>query len=157
MIRGRIKSDVRVLTGLSNYAGRFEQRVYEAGERSYNKLADVLLDDVRSYPPPPPNSQYVRTFALRNGWTLGILKVGGGFAIELFNKVPYAKYVVGSLAQALEAASSFQAMVHQGRWRLVSEIFKAFRELFEEDFNAELVKELNDYGTVTTSQRAYTR
>lgn len=157
MIRSRIRSDTRVLTGLSNYAARFNERVTQAGEAAYNQLADVLLDDLRTYPPPPPNSTYVRTFALRNGWVLGILKDSGGFAIELSNKVPYAKYVVGSLAQSLEAAGAFQAMIHKGRWPLASETFAAFRDLFLEAFNAEIAKELKDYGTVTTSQRAYTR
>ena len=157
MIRSRIKTDTRVLSGLSNYAARFDQRVYEAAERSYNKLADEFMDDIRQYPPPPPNSEYERTFDLRNGWTLGIRREAGSFVIELFNKVAYVKYVMGSLAQALSVAASFQARVHQGRWRLASEIFAAFRDLVLEDFNIELAQELTAYGTVTTSQRAYTR
>lgn len=157
MIRATIKTQSNVLPGLSNYAARFNQRVAEIGERAFGALEDVTLDTLRDYPPPPPNSTYVRTYTLRNGWHASITRESGGFAVVFENDTSYAKYVVGSLAQARAVAAKAQAWMHKGRWPLAADTLQAFQDLYLESVNAEIAKDLANYGRVTTSRRAFTR
>jgi len=163
MIRVRSITDTRVLDGLSNYAARFDQRAFEIGERVFDQLHDDVLDDLRAYPAPPPNSKYVRTYRLRNGWQMNIVPATGGFTIEIVNDAvdkrgrAYSKYVKGSFAKARAAAAKAQAWMHRGRWELAFDTAEAFYGLFMEAFNAGVAQDLAAYGTVTTNRRAFTR
>lgn len=163
MIRSRLKMDTRVLDGLSNYAARFDQRAFETGERIFDSLIDDALDDLRTYPAPPPNSRYIRTGRLRNSWDAGISATAGSFTIEIINDatdkrgVEYSKYVQGSLAQSRSAAAKAQAWMHKGRWPLAVDTVNAFYELLLEEFMSEVQKDLSAYGTIASSRRAFTR
>lgn len=163
MIRSRWKTDTKVLDGISNYAKRFDQRCFELGEEVYKRLVDDVLDDLKTYPAPPPKSKYVRTGRLRDSWHIGIVAVPGGFTIEIYNDatdergVEYPKYVKGSLAKARATAAKAQAWMHKGRWPLAHDTVEAWYELFMEEYQAEFAKDLTDFGTSTTRRRAYTR
>lgn len=163
MIRAHMKFDTRALDYLSNYADRFAQRALDIGERVYDQLADEALEDLRRYPAPPPNSKYVRTYRLRNSWRIGLIPASNGFTIEFINDardkrgVEYSKYVQGSLAQARAAAAKAQAWMHKGHWPLAVDTVNAFYELFMEAYQEEFKKDLQDYGTTSSSRRAFTR
>jgi hypothetical protein len=163
MIRSHWKIDTKVLDGISNYAARFDERAFEIGQRAYEKLADDVLDELQIYPPPPPNSKYVRTYRLRNGWRIGIIPATGGFTIEILNDatdkrgVEYSKYVVGSLAQARTTALKAQAWMHKGRWPLAADTINAWFELFMEEYLAEFQRDLANFGSTSSSRRAFTR
>jgi hypothetical protein len=163
MIRSHWKVDTKVLDSISNYAARFDERVFEIGQKAYERLADDVLDELQQYPPPPPDSKYVRTYRLRNSWRIGIIPATGGFTIEILNDardergVEYSKYVVGSLATVRATALKAQAWMHKGRWPLAADTVGAWYELFMEAYLEEFQKELANYGSTAASRRTYTR
>jgi hypothetical protein len=163
MIRTRWIVDTSVLDSLSNYAARFDQRAFEIGERVFDSLADDVLEELRFYPPPPPNSDYERTYRLRNGWQMNIVPATGGFTIEILNTAtdkrgrPYSKYVKGSLVKARAAAAKAQAWMHKGRWPLAFDTVQAFYDLFFEAYGEEFQRDLAAYGTTSVNRRAFTR
>jgi hypothetical protein len=67
---------------------------------------------MKIYPPPPPTSRYVRTFALQHGWTITSRQDG----YTTSNATPYTKYVVGT------AYGTEQAWMHVGRWLLLRDV-----------------------------------
>lgn len=67
---------------------------------------------VMTYPPKRPGQRYVRTYRLRNGWTV----TAKGKGVTIANRMPYAGYVMG------DARGQRQAWMHRGRWPLVKTI-----------------------------------
>lgn len=163
MIRSRWIIDTSVLDSLSNYAARFDTRALEIVEPIFDSLHDDVLDDLRQYPAPPPNSRYKRTYRLYNSWQVNLVPATGGFTIEILNDArdkrgrPYSKYVKGSFAKARATAAKAQAWMHKGRWPLAFDTVEAFYELFMEEYQAEFTKDLVNYGTTNVTRRAYTR
>lgn len=157
MLRQRWDVDVSGTQALIDLASRYEDLVMESGEEAFNRLGPDLLRDLEQYPPPLPHSDYIRTFTLGGGWIIGIRRTSRGVEVVIENDVPYAKYVVGSLAKALAAARSFQARIHRDRWPLasetVSEWYEAFIGVFEEILSEKVQLTIN----ATTSRRAFTR
>ena len=75
-------------------------------KQGIEESAGVLLEDMKVYPPPPPNSTYVRTGKLGRGWGK---KFEGNRRAEVRNVgVSYAKYVQDY---------DMQAAIHRGRWQ----------------------------------------
>lgn len=76
--------------------------------------SQLLLEEAKRYPSPPPGSQYVRTYALRDNWQYSKPNVSGNtIQSDIFNTTPYGAYVVGATTQA---------RIHQGRWKTTEEI-----------------------------------
>ena len=73
--------------------------------QSVDGVADVLMGDMKIYPPPPPNSRYVRTGKLGRGWQKHV-----GFPKSWVGNVgvAYARYVQDY---------DWQAAIHRGRWQ----------------------------------------
>ena len=69
---------------------------------------------LQHYPPPPPQSSYVRTYKLRFGWRVQPFEANTKTVIV--NDVEYAPYVQGD---------NTQAWMHVGRWRTVAEVIQA--------------------------------
>jgi hypothetical protein len=157
MIRSTWKINTKPIDDLEAFAGSFAEIVADMVEESYNAFAPDLLDELRYYPPPPPNSTYVRTFTLKNGWRIHLYRTADGAQIVIENNVSYTPLVVGSLAQALAAAKAFQARVHEGRWPLASETISFWFAAVKEDFDERFAKELSQFGTSNVSRRAFTR
>lgn len=157
MIRSRWKTNTRALDDLAAFAGDFDRIAADIGEEVFREMEGELLYELQDYPPPIPNSDYVRTMTLENGWQLSFGRRAGEFFVEIENDTFYSKYVVGSLAQARAAAASFQAAVHQGRWVLARDTVDSWFEDWMQRYSARFAKELSKFGTTTTSRRAYTR
>jgi hypothetical protein len=157
MISSKLTTNTRVLDDLSAFADDFSRMAADIGQRAFDQINEPLLDELRYYPPPRPNQKYVRTLRLRDGWTVEYRRASGGFQIVVGNKTPYAKFVVGSLAQARAAAASFQAWMHKGRWPLASETVTFWMEAFHEEFRKEFNQELAQFGGASSSRRGFTR
>lgn len=157
VIRSRWKVNTKVLDDLAAFAGDFTRIAGDIGEDLINQFDDGLLDELRYYPPPPANSSYVRTYRLREGWTVTIQRESEGFSIIINNPTPYAKYVVGSLATARATAASFQADIHKGRWPLTTDTVSFWFEGYLEAYQARFMNELGKFGTISSSRRAFTR
>lgn len=157
MIRLKVTSNTKPIEDLAAFAGDFVRLSNEMATRAFDRIESDFLDELRYYPAPPPNSTYVRTFTLRDGWTLRVEEADGGFALVIENDTPYSKYVVGSLAKARSAAAALQADVHRGRWPLAKDTVDFWQAAFFELYNEEFARELSRFGTTSTSQRAFTR
>jgi len=163
MIRTQWTTDASVLDAYVDYIDSFEERAFDIGERVYNSLADDVLDELRTYPPPPAGSKYKRTYRLKNGWQMSIAPSSGGFTIEIRNDAisprgqSYPRRVVGSLASARATAAAIQAWMHRGRWPLAFDTVNAFYELFMEEYQAAFARELADFGSTVSRRRAFTR
>lgn len=93
------------------------------------KVWKQLADELRKYPPPPPNSKYKRTYKLQRGWQVGFGQandVGGMF--HATNNVSYAPYVQGTPAE--------QAAIHRGRWTPAIQILEKFRDRIVREWEA---------------------
>jgi hypothetical protein len=157
MIRSTWRFNTKPIDDLIEFAGDFENIVFGLVEEAYNAFAPDLLDELQYYPAPPPNSTYIRTFRLKNGWRIHLFRGEGGISIVVENDTEYGPLVVGSLASAIAAAKAFQARVHEGRWTLASETLSFWFEAVKEDFDDRFAKELSQFGTSTVSRRAFTR
>ena len=72
-------------------------------------VKDLVIPDVRLYPPERAGQRYVRSFKLRDSWQRERARRQGATVVgAATNATPYAKWVVGTRDQAA---------VHQGRWR----------------------------------------
>jgi hypothetical protein len=82
------------------------------GRQQIYYTASAIVRRMRTYPPPPTYSTYVRTGTLGAGWE--VVSRSDGYTIR--NDTPYTKYVVGN-AYGLE-----QAWMHQDRWQLLRDV-----------------------------------
>lgn len=72
-------------------------------------VKELVIPDVKTYPPERAGQRYVRSFRLRDSWQRErARRQGGAVVAAAANATPYAKWVVGT---------QDQAAVHQGRWR----------------------------------------
>lgn len=112
-----------LLQALDNYPHISEVEVAHA---EYD-AAQLMVNDLKQYPPPPANSRYVRTGTLGRGWE------GASFVTSVsarrvvttgLNPVRYVVFVQGER----------QARVHKGKWKTVEQIKRknqaAIRALF---------------------------
>jgi len=83
--------------------------------------ANLLRNEMRRYPPAPPQSTYRRTGTLGKSWTQTIMRGGrgGGFVAQIGTRLNYAPYVQDR---------DRQAAVHRGRWQTVQSVAEAKRE-----------------------------
>ncbi len=82
------------------------------GREQIYRTEQAMVRRLKTYPPPPAASTYVRTGTLGGGWT--ITSNTNGYTLR--NNTPYTKYVHGN-AYGLE-----QAWMHQGRWELLRDV-----------------------------------
>jgi hypothetical protein len=158
VIASKLTTDTRVLDDLSAFMGDYTRMVSDAAERAFNRILGPLLDELRFYPVPRPNQKYDRSYKLRDGWNVAFRRASTGFEVIVSNATSYAKFVVGSLAQARAAAASFQAWMHRGRWPLAFETVIFWFEAFKEELQNEIRREtLDRFGSTASRQRAFTR
>jgi hypothetical protein len=157
MIKQTLKTISRVDKDIEQFVKDFNRMSYELGETAFKSIREPLLDELKFYPPTLPNQKYIRTYRLRRGWKAGIKRLNGvTFALIVSNDVEYARFVVGSLAQAESAAASFQAAIHQGRWPLASKTVGYWYDAFLEELDDAFAKELSQFGTIRKTRRAFT-
>jgi hypothetical protein len=156
-ISSKWKVNVKPIDDLAAFAGSMTQVVQEEAEDSFGVIGNALLDELRYYPAPIPNSDYVRTMRLRDGMDVRFSLTSEGAEINVKNDVPYTRLVVGSFAQNASAAKAFQAQIHRGRWPVASETISFWYEAYREDFEERFFKRLGGFGTSTVSRRARTR
>jgi hypothetical protein len=84
----------------------------QIGRLQIYQTEQAIVRRMKTYPPPPAASTYVRTGTLGGGWM--ITPLTNGYTIR--NDVPYTKHVVGN-AYGLE-----QAWMHVERWQLLRDV-----------------------------------
>jgi len=83
-----------------------------------NDATALVLRELKTYPPPPPNSTYKRTRSLSNSWHKEI--EGSGLQIRGIvgsnqNIAPYNRWVQDE---------DVQAEVHRGRWQTAQDVLQ---------------------------------
>jgi hypothetical protein len=121
-----VKNADVVRKGLQDLAAE----IPKIGREQIYRTGQAIVRRMKEYPPPPPQSLYVRTGTLGGGWTL--TSNTNGYTVR--NNTPYTKYVVGN-AYGLE-----QAWMHVGRWQV-------FRDVQEEEV-AKLPPEIDNHITM---------
>lgn len=98
-----------------------------------------------------------RSFSLIAGWQYEIKQTGAGVEVVYSNDVPYARYVVGTLAQNPTARNRFIQIQHkiQG-WRPAAPTVYKWLGLFREDFIAQLQDRFGALAEQRSKQRAFT-
>ena len=80
---------------------------------------------MKVYPPPPPNSLYIRTRRLGNAWESKIVQKSGGLEGTINNNTEYGPFVQSSL---------FQSRIHQGRWQTDQDAMARYERPIVADF-----------------------
>jgi len=81
--------------------------------------ADLLLEEIKPYPPKPPDSRYRRTMTLHDSWTKKVGRsrlmalLGGNLKAVVGSNVKYAPYVQDR---------DEQAWMHKGRWKTAQDV-----------------------------------
>lgn len=131
MIRMDVTVDQDVLYAIREAAQDAPRRMNKAYKARIKRLRQRLLDDLREYPGPVKypfrwkserqrraffatdgfgyGIPYVRTFALRDGWTTRIRDQQNGAIFEVENTADYARFVVGDDAQPGHLATGWQS------------------------------------------------
>ena len=151
MIRARFESNfAEIDTGFGELVKDFPKIALETGREAFAVQREPLLDTLKFYPPELPNQKYIRTYRLRRGWKAYIEKINGNkFAFVVSNNTEYASMVVGSLAQAVSIAASFQADIHRGRWKLATTTVGLAFDDFLKEYDKQLSVKLSKYGKVS--------
>lgn len=159
VIRQRWTVNVTPLEDLSYFVASFGELAFELFEQAGAVIESPLLDELRDYPPVPPNSTYERTYKLRDNWRVRIYANGTDeFVFEVSNDTGYAVWVVGSLATVRETAARFQREFHRAHgWILARDTVQFWYEALLEAFQSRFEDELETFGGFTVSRRARTR
>lgn len=159
VVKQRWTVDAQPFDELSHFARSFGEFAFDIYEETAAEIEPEMLADLQFYPPVPPGSKYVRTFKLRDSWVIRIYPVSESeFVFEVSNDAGYTQWVVGSLAQSVEAAARFQRDFHKKNgWILATETvtfwFETFLDLYESRFD----QALGQFGSSSVNRRATTR
>lgn len=78
-----------------------DERIVTAARRYMVDRANEVMEEMKYYPPQPPDSKYERTYTLFSDWTYFIEQRARGLFLFITNYVRYAKYVQGPNQQAI--------------------------------------------------------
>ena len=157
-IKVAITANVAPLDGLEAYMEQFPKKAQAIGKDVYEQIKPLLLDELRFYPPVPPRSRYVRTFRLRNNWTVTFESLADGFKMSIQNSTAYAQWVVGSLAQNEAAAKRFQQPFHaKNGWPLATQTSAFWFDAFVDEFTKAFLADIGEFAKTTFGRRAVTR
>jgi hypothetical protein len=131
MIRMDVTVDEDVLDAIRDAAEEAPRRMKKAYARRIKSIRQRMLDDLRRYPGPVKypfrwkserqrraffatdgfghGIPYVRTNALKDGWTTRIRDTTDGAIFEVENTADYARYVVGDDQQPGHLATGWQS------------------------------------------------
>lgn len=119
-----IRITIEVPEGLLDALAKVEElgKTLKDGGFSERMGRVILEQGIRPYPPPPPNSTYIRTYKLFNSWQLEVPSIGGSG--DLF-RVESGGVEYNHLVQQ----RATQAWMHRGRWQTVEDVAEE-REAF---------------------------
>lgn len=137
--------------------------VKRIGDRVGARIKPLFLDELRYYPPKLPNQKYVRTYRLRDSFSVEYTIDNGVFTMVAKSTPPggftaanwYAPYVVGvidfrSRAAAIEPIAS----IHAGRWTPFIDTILFWFDATDEEFKIAYDEEIGAaFGSVGRQRR----
>ena len=180
-MRLKLEANTKPLDGLYVMLERFPELAAEAGEETANQLTPELLARLQVQPPArtensPPiqwtserqrrayfatdgfgaGIPYKRTGGLAAAWRVITERTATGFRIVVENPKDAARFVYGSLAQNVAAASRFQQQFHKiTGWLTASPIVNEWMDLYQDMYRVNLGKKIVALG-ITIKRRAFT-
>ena len=121
--------DIQV-EGLAQTEAVLERVQKTIREPKLPNVQTATIRDLRVYPPPPPNSTYVRTGHLRRSWNIAYSHGRQATLFSFVNPAVYAVYVQG--------LPSEQASIHRGRWTPARAIIERHQAGIVKEWEAEL-------------------
>lgn len=103
--------EIRGMAELRRKLEELDQAIEQMADPTSDAL-ELLSKRMQFYPPPPPNSTYDRTGALRNSWQENLIMSSTVLGI-VYNNIDYGPYVQDA---------ENQAGIHQGRWDTVQSV-----------------------------------
>jgi hypothetical protein len=112
------------------------ERLRESAAQTFPAVKAQSISDLQNYPPPKPNSNYVRTNRLKQGWDARLASRPDGVALIYENGVEYTDLVMGSLLADRETAIAFQTDMHRDTgWPyaidITNDAFEQFADIIE--------------------------
>jgi hypothetical protein len=157
VVKITVTGSIAPLQDLEAYINSIQKTGRTVAESVWDSIRDPLLDELRFYPPPPPNSRYRRTFRLRRGWKALMERTSDGYKIIVSNDTRYTQWVVGSLAQNRSQAARFQAAIHKGRWPIATDTVTFWLGAFDDEYEKAFNSELEGFAEQYNKRRAFTR
>ena len=180
-IRLKLEADTDALDGVYAFLERFDEIVAEAGEETAAELTPGLLAELKRQPPErtenSPQIQwtsekqhkayfasdgfgagipYKRTGGLAAAWRVVTERTSTGFRMVVENPKRAARFVYGSLAKNIVAASRFQQQFHRTTgWPLASPIVNEWIDVAQDLLRIKLGDKIVGLG-VTLKRRAIT-
>ena len=180
-IRLRFDANIDALDGVYAFLERFDEIVFEAGEATAAELTPDILAELQRQPPErtenSPNIKwtsplqqrayfasdgfgagipYKRTGGLAAAWRVVVERTITGFRMVVENPNRAARFVYGSLAKNIVAASRFQQQFHAiTGWPLASLIVNEWIDVAQDLFRVRLGDKIVALG-VTLKRRAFT-
>jgi len=181
-MRLNFEANTDPLDGVYVMLERFDELVAEAGEETARELTPELLAELdytppkRSYPSQYPiewtsekqrraywasggfgaGIPHKRSGGLTAAWEVVTERTSTGFRLVVRNLADGARFVVGSLAKDIVAASRFQQRFHTiTGWKLASPIVHGWMDLAQDMVQAKLGEKIAGLG-VTIKRRAIT-
>lgn len=128
-----------LLTTLTSLANKKSQLRAQASNsikyirQELENIAQEIVQEAQEYPPELEKQKYVRTYTFQGSWDIGLVETtnNGSLVLEITNDAAdkyetYASAVMGDpvdeFDEAEEEQSQGQREIHQGRWKLLSEI-----------------------------------
>ena len=158
VVKITVTGTVEPLDALKAWLNDIQDTGRDLAEQVWQEIRVPLLDELRFYPPVPPNSRYRRTFRLRRGWAAVLERTTDGYRIVVSNDTRYTQWVVGSLAQNRNAAARFQQDFHnRNGWPLATDTVTFWINAFDEEYEKAFNAELDGFAQTYNKRRAFTR
>jgi hypothetical protein len=105
------------------------------------RAQELVRARMADYPPPPPDSTYIRTGNLGRSWAAASPIEAGGSMIGVIasTDVDYAGFVQGDPSGGYPS----QATIHKDRWQTDVQVINALAPEIGRDFTATIQAELN--------------
>ena len=102
------------IEGIEKVLDMLEPKQYQRVVKStLREATKVIKADLQEYPPEIPDTPYIRTGKLGQGWTSRVTQKAGWIVGVVGNRIGYAPYVQDRARQA---------EVHQGRWKTAQDV-----------------------------------
>lgn len=149
MIRSSVEVNAEPLIALDSFVRDFENVVTDIATEAFNVVRGPMLNEMRYYPAVPAGSKYKRTFTLRDGMDVRLIREGGRITLQASSKARYTKYVVGTF----DKRRRYQTRKHrQTGWPLIADTVRFWQDAYLDEFNTRFSK-VDVYGGVRTVTR----
>ena len=142
---------------LANGMGRFLRVAPQIANEAIDEHMPAMEEEVKYYPPELPDQQYVRTFALRDGWEFDRKVSQNTYSLNVFNDTEYTGYVVGKPDLRLKLGGLPPAPIHRGRWPIAGGVIRKWYRIIQATYEEKALKRFENLTGFKVTKRSKTR